>query len=67
MAVFDINNPGNYVAADLLSGTSTYAANYTAKDKAKFENYLNAKPTKPQDNPSGGDKGWNGTSGRTDF
>lgn len=33
----------------------------------KFESYLNAKPTKPQDNPSGSDKGWNGTSGRTDF
>ena len=35
--------PGNYVAADLLSGTNAYAANYTAKDKAKFENYLNSR------------------------
>lgn len=35
----------------------------------KFEGYLNAnaKPTKPQDNPADGGKGWNGTSGRTDF
>ena len=35
--------PGNYVAADLLSGTNTYAAHYTAKDKAKFEKYLNSR------------------------
>ena len=35
--------PGNYVAADLLSGANTYAANYTAKDKAKFEKYLDSR------------------------
>ena len=35
--------PGNYVAADLLSGTNAYAANYTAKDKAKFEKYLSSR------------------------
>ena len=34
----------------------------------KFESYLNAKATsQPKDNPSDGGKGWNGTSGRTDF
>lgn len=34
----------------------------------KFEGYLNAKATnQPQDKSSDGGKGWNGTSGRTDF
>lgn len=34
----------------------------------KFENYLNAKATtQPQDKSSDSGKGWNGTSGRTDF
>lgn len=32
--------PLNYVAADLLQGTSTYARNYTEQDKAAFEKYL---------------------------
>lgn len=35
--------PGNYVAADLLEGSNKYAANYTAKDKAKFERYLQSR------------------------
>ena len=35
--------PGNYVAADLLEGNDKYAANYTAKDKAKFERYLQSR------------------------
>lgn len=34
----------------------------------KFEGYLNAKvSSQPQDKSSDGGKGWNGTSGRTDF
>lgn len=35
--------PGNYVAADLLEGNDKYATNYTAKDKAKFERYLQSR------------------------
>lgn len=30
----------NYVAADLLNGTDTYASHYTAEEKALFEKYL---------------------------
>jgi len=32
--------PGNYVALDLLEGTTTHASEYTAEDKAKFEKYI---------------------------
>lgn len=32
--------PGNYVAADLLSGTNEFGNNYTAQEKARFENYV---------------------------
>lgn len=32
--------PVNYVAADLLQGTSTYPGMYTEQDKTMFENYL---------------------------
>ena len=32
--------PGNYVAADLLSGTPTHASLYTHKEKVAFEKYL---------------------------
>ena len=32
--------PGNYVALDLLEGTTTYASEYTEEDKAKFEQYI---------------------------
>ena len=32
--------PGNYVAADMLSGTPTYAGKYTAEEKHTFETYL---------------------------
>ncbi len=32
--------PGNYVAADMLGGTTRFAQNYTDADKKKFENYL---------------------------
>lgn len=33
--------PGNYVAHDLLTGTAEFAGNYSAEDKAFFENYIN--------------------------
>ena len=32
--------PGNYVALDMLEGTSTYAYKYTAEQKAQFEKYI---------------------------
>ena len=32
--------PGNYVALDMLEGTSTYADKYTAEQKAQFEKYI---------------------------
>ncbi len=32
--------PGNYVAHDLLSGTTEFAAHYTAGDKERFEAYI---------------------------
>ena len=32
--------PGNYVALDLLEGTSAYADKYTAEQKALFEKYI---------------------------
>ena len=32
--------PCNYVAADLLAGSDTYAGHYTAADRQKFEGYL---------------------------
>ncbi|NDV66284.1 acyltransferase [Bacteroides sp. 224] len=32
--------PGNYVAADLLDGTDTYAANYSKEEKERFELYI---------------------------
>lgn len=32
--------PGNYVAADMLSGVDEFAANYTSQEKVDFENYL---------------------------
>ncbi len=32
--------PNNYVAADLLDGTTTHSAHYTAEQKEKFEQYL---------------------------
>ena len=32
--------PGNYVALDLLEGTTAYASEYTEEDKAKFEKYI---------------------------
>ena len=32
--------PGNYVALDLLNGTSEYADHYTSEEKAKFEKYM---------------------------
>jgi len=35
--------PGNYVAADMLSGTKTYIGEYTDKEKATFEAYLQSR------------------------
>ena len=35
--------PGNYVAADLLAGTQTYAKEYTDQDKATFLAYLQSR------------------------
>ena len=32
--------PGNYVALDMLEETEAYTDQYTAEDKAKFENYI---------------------------
>ncbi len=32
--------PGNYVAIDLLEGTSSHASHYTAEEKEKFEAYI---------------------------
>ena len=32
--------PGNYVAADMLSGTDEFAAHYTERDRKKFLKYL---------------------------
>lgn len=32
--------PGNYVAADLLSGDETFRAQYTDEEKARFEQYV---------------------------
>ena len=35
--------PGNYVAADILNGTSTYARHYTEKERKVFETYLQSR------------------------
>ncbi len=35
--------PGNYVAADMLNGTSTYARHYTEKERKTFETYLQSR------------------------
>lgn len=35
--------PGNYVACDLLQGSDTYTAKYTAEEKGRFLNYLQKK------------------------
>ncbi len=35
--------PGNYVAADLLSGTDDLSAHYTAEEKMNFEAYLQSR------------------------
>ena len=35
--------PGNYVAADMLNGTSTYARHYTKKERKVFETYLQSR------------------------
>ena len=35
--------PGNYVAADMLSGTSTYAKEYTEEERKSFEAYLQSR------------------------
>lgn len=32
--------PGNYVACDLLDGTTSFAGNYSAEDKQTFEDYI---------------------------
>jgi hypothetical protein len=32
--------PGNYVALDMLEGEGRYASNYSAEERATFENYL---------------------------
>lgn len=32
--------PGNYVACDLLDGTTTFAGNYSAEEKQTFEDYI---------------------------
>jgi hypothetical protein len=33
--------PGNYVAYDIMNGTSDYATEYTVKDKEEFVEYVN--------------------------
>ena len=35
--------PGNYVAADMLSGTSTFAKEYTEEERKTFEAYLQSR------------------------
>jgi len=35
--------PGNYVAADMLSGTSTYAKEYSDEERKTFETYLQSR------------------------
>jgi len=43
--------PGNYVAADLLSGSEEFSGHYTAADRQRFEDYLQqqlSKITLPQ-------------------
>ena len=35
--------PGNYVAVDLLNGTSNYADKYTSEEKNTFETYLQSR------------------------
>ena len=35
--------PGNYVAVDLLNGTSDYADKYTEEEKKTFESYLQSR------------------------
>ena len=35
--------PGNYVAADMLNDTSTYARHYTEKERKVFETYLQSR------------------------
>ena len=38
--------PCNYIAADMLSGSNSYANNYTDKDKQRFEDYLKSQIAK---------------------
>ena len=35
--------PGNYVAADMLSETSTYAGEYSSEERTTFEAYLQSR------------------------
>ena len=35
--------PGNYVAVDMLNGTSDYADKYTSEEKKTFETYLQSR------------------------
>lgn len=40
--------PGNYVAHDLLTGTTEFAGHYTAEDKQRFETYVEGQLQKIQ-------------------
>lgn len=44
--------PGNYVALDLLHGTSEYTDKYTDADRATFEKYIDGQLAKIQDLPN---------------
>lgn len=44
--------PNNYVAMDLLAGSDAYAANYTAEDKERFEQYVATQIEKIDDVPN---------------
>ena len=44
--------PGNYVALDLLHGTSEYTDKYTDADRATFEKYIDGLLAKIQDQPN---------------
>lgn len=44
--------PGNYVAIDLLHGTSDYTDKYTDADRATFEKYIDGQLAKIQDLPN---------------
>lgn len=44
--------PGNYVALDLLHGTSDYTDKYTDADRASFEKYIDGQLAKIQDLPN---------------